>query len=356
MAWRRFCVTLGGVALGVSAALYAAVLIVDPYDSIWFSPPFDRAPVPLNQRFSYPALAREARFDSAIIGTSTVRLLRPAKLDEALGGRFVNLSLNSGTAYEQWRILDLFARRHADARTVVLGIDIVWCTVQESYEKFTSRPFPPWLYDENRWNDLLYVFNLPTLEEAGRQLAFLAGLRPMKYGRDGYMDFLPPKSAYDLGRAQRAIYGEGGPRRKAPATPPVAPTAAERARWTYATHRLLRDMLAALPERAEKVLVFVPYHHFHQAAPGSLAAARWDECKRRVTGIAAEFANTHVLDFMIASKITLRDENYWDVLHYSAEVADRIAELIARGLRERKGAPGLFDYLSGGDGSRASAY
>ncbi|MCC7282510.1 MAG: hypothetical protein IT556_09020, partial [Acetobacteraceae bacterium] len=49
-------------------------------------------------------LARSARFDSAILGTSTSRMLRPAVLDPLFGARFANLSMNDATAWEQYRL------------------------------------------------------------------------------------------------------------------------------------------------------------------------------------------------------------------------------------------------------------
>jgi hypothetical protein len=345
VSWKRFLGIFSRTAAGLILALYAAVLVIDPYNTVWFSPPFSRAPMATNQRFSFPALARSARFDSAIVGTSTTRLLEPARFNHLLGGAFVNLSMNSGTAYEQSRILDLFARHHPRAKTVIFGIDIVWCEVGETYPKFTQRPFPPWMYDDNRWNDLLYLFNFPTLEETGKEFAYLTGIRPLKYGLDGYTNFLPDRAVYSLERAREHLYGDGVPRRKAPADPPVVLTNAERARLHFPTHKLLREMLGRLPAATQKILLFVPYHHFHQPQPGSEADTRWRECKRRLTRLAGGFDNTHVLDFMIPSEITLRDENYWDPLHYNTEVATRIAELIAWALRERTGAPGRFEYL-----------
>lgn len=346
MAWRSFWRTVLGTACGLAAILYAAVAVIDPYDTLWFSPPLDRAPVTTNQRFSYPAIARKARFDSVVIGSSTSRLLRPAKLEEVLGGRFANLALNSGTAYEQGRILGLFARHHPDARTAIFGIDNVWCQTGLNYAKFTSRPFPPWLYDEDPWNDLVHMFNLPSLEEAGRQAAFLLGLRAKKYDRNGYANFLPPIAEYDLARARQNIYGAAGPRRIAPVTPPVVLDEAKRAAWRFPVHRLLRDMLAALPEATRKIVIFVPYHAVNQPVPGSRSAAFWRECKQRIAKVADDFANSFVLDFMIPSEITRRDENYWDYLHTTVEIGDRVSELIAQGLRRRCGIAGLMRYLS----------
>ncbi len=344
MDWRRFWRDATAATLAAALFVAAAIVVVDPYDNIFFSPPLERAPVASNQRYSYPALARAPRFDSAVFGTSTVRLLRPGLLDRELGGRFANLAINSGTAYEQSRLLELFARSHGAIRTVIVGIDNVWCDIGAAPPRYTFREFPEWMYDENPWNDLLHLYNLKTLEVLGRQVAYLAGLRPPKYGRDGYAVFLPPDSRYDLARARRNLYGgDGTPRPPAPGGPP--PSAAERAAWTYPAHPTLAAMLRRLPAATRKVLLFVPYHVTRQGAPGSRTFAQWQECKRRLVALASEVGNADVLDFMIPSEITRRDGNYWDGQHYRVAVADRLPALIAEGLRTRRGRADLFRYL-----------
>jgi len=348
MTWRSFWRFMLATALALGAGLYVLVVAIDPYDSLATSLPLTREPMVQNQRFSYPALARDARFDSAVIGTSTTRLLRPARLDTALGGRFVNLSMNSATAYEQSQILALFVRRHPAPRTVIIGIDAIWCAVGDDPPRLTERPFPPWLYDDNPWNDYLHLFNFPTLEQAGRMVAYLFGLRPARYGRDGYGDFLPPVSDYDLARARTHLYGGPTPKTKAPVTPPFRPTVAARAAWRYPTHARLGAMLASLPAKTRKLLMVVPYHLYSQPAPGSLAAAQWAECKRRVAALVAATPNAVALDFMIPSSITRRDENYWDPLHYTTAIADRLVAYLGQGLAERRGAADVFAFLAEG--------
>lgn len=350
MVWRKFVLGALGTALGVAGTLYAGVVVIDPYDTLILSPTLARAPVVTNQRFSYPALARKKRFDSAIIGTSTARLLKPAQFDRLFGGAFVNLSLNSGTAYEQLQLFSLFARHHGDARTVIFAIDTVWCGVGAAPPKFTFRPFPPWLYDENPWNDFLHLFDLKTIEQAGLQFAWLTGIHPEpRRNLDGYNNFLPPRSEYDLARARSYVYGGPEPKTHPPVVPPVLPTAAERRSWRYPTHAYFADMLTALPAETTKIVMFVPYHVYTQSPPGSLAAAQWRECKRRFVDMAATVENAHVLDFMIPSEITTQDENYWDAQHYSTAVAERLGRLMAFGASERRGRPGLFDYLAPAD-------
>ncbi len=345
MTWRGFLGTMSVTAVAAGGAVFAFIVLVDPWDTVWFSPGFDRPPVTTNQRFAFPSLARKARFDSAIIGTSTTRLLRPSDFDPLFGARFVNLSLNSGTAYEQARILEVFARHHPAANTVIIGLDVVWCEPSKTSPRFTFRPFPPELYDTDRWNDLRLHFNLFAAEQAGRQFATLVGARAEKYGRDGYTNFLPPREDYDLARARTNIYGAPEPRTRPAADPRQEPAAAERAGWVFASHDLMTELLARLPPATTKILLFTPYHVFNQPLPGSRGAAEWDECRRRMVDLAANVANAHVLDFMIPSEITREDRNYWDPLHYSVEVATRLAALIEEGVSNRRSRPGFYRYL-----------
>lgn len=349
MQWATYLRTLFGTLIAAGVVVYGFVVLVDPYDSIVFSPDLEREPVATNQRYSFPALARSDRFDSAIFGTSTTRLLRPEQLNSLLDASFVNLSMNSATAYEQSELHALFLRHHPAPKVIVYGIDSVWCTVEDSYQPFTFRPFPPWLYDENRWNDLLYLFNFKAIEEAGQQFGFLTGLRDRRYGADGYTDFLPPQADYDLAQARINLYGSPTPPpADAPAPEGEMPPADEIAAWPYATHALMREMLDAAPEGTLKVLVFVPYHVSQILRIAPLQQAQMAECKRRLTALAAGRPNTRVLDFMVPSAITRDDARYWDKVHFNTDTATQVGAAIVLGIETQSGVPDLFTYLGGG--------
>lgn len=318
--WRRFCGRLLVVSLALAAAIYGFVFVLDPFDTLSLSPPFDRSPITTNARFAFPALARSARFDSIILGTSTSRLLRPTQLDPLFGARFANLAMNSATAYEQWRLGLLFARHHPDAKAMLIGADIVWCRTGDAVQKYTERSFPEWMYDDDPWNDYLYQFSLYAVEQAGIQFGVLTGLRPRRYGRDGYTDFLPDDGRYDLARARRHLYPGGVPALPPPIAPPVVMSAAERAALRFPALPLMRDLLLALPQ-AEKIVFLVPYHIAKQPRPGSRDAAVWDECKARLAALVAAVPRARLVDFMIPSPVTREDDNYWDPLHYRVPIA-----------------------------------
>ena len=165
--WRCFLWTLAGALLLVGGLLW----VVDPYGNLPGSPPFDRTAMASNQRYSYPAVARDRRFDSAVISTSTARMLEPAVLNKKFGGGFANLAMNSAKAYEQDRLTEVFQRAHAAPRTVLIGLDSVWCTIEAVQTKYTFRAFPEWMYDESQWNDVLHMIAFKSFEDAGRQAA-----------------------------------------------------------------------------------------------------------------------------------------------------------------------------------------
>ena len=314
--WRRFCRRLLVFALVLAGAVYAFVFVVDPFDTLSLSPPFDRGPVSTNARYAFPALARKSRFDSVILGTSTSRLLRPAELDPIFGAHFVNLAMNSATAYEQWRLGEVFARAHPDARFVLIGLDVVWCEIGDTVEKYTPRSFPEWLYDDDPWNDYLEQFNLYAVEQAGIQFGVLTGLNRQRYGRDGYTNFLPDDRSYDPARAKTHLNRDVAPDRGAATT-----AAAAGATFRYPALPLLKDLLAIMPRDAVKLVYFVPYHRSGQPLPGSPAAQQWAQCKADVAAIVAAAQHARLVDFMIPSSVTLRDDNYWDPLHYRIGVA-----------------------------------
>jgi hypothetical protein len=264
-----------------------------------------------------------------VIGSSTMRLLNPERLDPLLGARFANLAMNSATAYEQMRVHALFSLHHAKTKYVIVGIDDSWCKREQAYEKFTFREFPEWMFDENQWNDLLYLFNDKALENTVRLLELVGARREPKYEKSGYRDFTVDFGNYDRVWVEKRLY----PRGKSPATGPgqLAPSSLQ-PKWEFATHPLLESMLAleaSLPKNT--ILVFAPIHAAYLAQTETL----YRECKDRIVKIGRTHG-VRIIDFMIESDITKRDDNYWDPLHYRSEVARIIETDIANELNESK--------------------
>ena len=321
--WRRFFRLAAGTALLAVIVIYAFVALIDPFDTLSLSPPLQRGLVASNQRFSYPSVARSERFDSAVFGTSTSRLLRPDLLDTEFGGRFANLAMNAATPYEQARLMQVFQSAHPAARTIVVGLDLSYCATGNSEQLLTPRVFPAWLYEANAsWRGYREMFNLFAVQEAGQQFGFLIGLKRPFYNANGYTDFLPPDGEYDPVRVAKhmelsGIFVPPGARDGVPAN------------WRYAAIERLDTVIALFADSTRKILYFVPYSRKIMPALDSAGEVVWQECKRRVVALADRTPNILVLDFMRPTPITDAVNNYWDGLHYRHEIADRIVRDLA---------------------------
>lgn len=319
-AWRRFARGVLFGLLGLLGLLYGFVALVDPWDALPLSPPLPRVPISSNARFSFPALARSPRFDSVLLGTSTARLIQPARLDPLLGARFANLAMNSATPWEQLQLLRVFLRAHPQPRLVVIDIDQSWCGGTD--ERLTPRPFPDWMYRENRWPAYLHLLTPYAVQEAANQFAVMVGLKARRYGLDGYTRFVPPDSEYAADRARRdAAFARWAPVDQSPANP--AETTA------LPALRHLEQALSLIPKATRTILFVPPLHVSQQGEPGSRAAQRWAACKQAAADLARRHGAT-MIDMLFPSPLTTEIDNYWDPLHAREHVLAAVAESLAR--------------------------
>ncbi len=311
---------------------FILLLVVDPYDTVPFSPNIDRVPVDDIQRIFHPLVAKKPQFDSAIIGNSTIRLLKPERLNQGLNAHFANLGMNAATAWEQEQILRVFLRHRTTVDTVIIGMDQLWCRQGTTSIQFGDddrrQQFHEWIYDEETINNIPPI-NLATVKHSWLQLFALAGAYTPEYGVDGYTVFTKPMSKYSLNRARRHIYRSQTPKQHKPVKPAVVLTDKERESLQfYEIDQRMKSLLELLPEETRKVFMYVPLHAYQQPIPGSRKDAIWAECKQRMTTLAAGYSNSFVIDFLFPSKLTRTDENYWDYQHYTVDVAERLAHYL----------------------------
>ncbi len=320
-------------------ALCAFVFIVDPYDALPFNPPLDRAPTSTNQRLAYPAIARAPIFDSAIFGTSTVRMLRPPRLNMALDARFANLSLNSGTWWEQIQLFKLFHRYHVTPKYIIWGIDTVWCRPHRPGPKLTPRPFPAWLYNESSLDNFLHMLNFATIEHAGQAVGIMLGINRPAFDADGFRNLNWRGAAYDLEKARKNIYGrkQGRALRQPLPVPQITHAQREMARYPNVTR--LEQALAPLEITTQVILMMVPYHAWYLGAKNSEKELQYRECKTRVFNLARRMPNAVFVDFMFPSALTTQDRNYWDALHYNDAGMVQVEDGLIAAIRDPANVP-----------------
>lgn len=331
--WTRLFVAAG---LACAFAAWAFVAVLDPFGMRVAAGGVPRPLMDINQRFMYPQLVRSGRFDAAVLGTSTMRLLDPAALSRDLSARFVNLAMNAATPWEQSEMAGLFARSVAAPAMVIWGVDATWCEADATApeRRLTPRPFPAWLYDGVGWADWAKLVNLTALEIAGRLLGNRLGLMRERIRGDGYEVFTPPEATYDLARARWHLYGRNGGAapETAPLVPPVPVGDAERAAWRFPALAWLEQRLGAFPPATRRLIVLPPTHLASQPREGSAEWQRREACKAAIVALARR-QGALVVDYAHASPITGVDANYWDPLHFRLAVAGRIESELAAIMR-----------------------
>lgn len=342
--WFLFAASFGLMYVGYSLFVF----ILNPYNIF----PHNLTPTTLNmaqnQRFSYPAIARNPAYNSLVIGTSTSRLFQPAILDEGLERSFAILSMNSATAYEQYKIAEHFINHHDRVQDLIVGVDISWCDMNKPYAQYTSRPFPEWMYDSSPWNDLTNHYSLRTLEVSLKKAAAMIGLKAPLYQANGYENFLVDDSLYDLEKVRYSLYGQAQPKQKAPLIPSQTLSKDARAALSFPAFPYLTSLLEVIPAHTRVSFIFVPYHHYTLPAKGSTAASQWQECKNRFTQIAQNRPNSVVIDFMKPSWFTLEDTHYWDPLHYRLQPSYDLTHAIVHAIKGMQSETKFYDILHTG--------
>lgn len=323
-------------------AYFGLYFITDPYDRFFSDP--SKIPVrpKVNERFFLPTLVSKNAFNSVILGTSTIQLVKPSQLNQLFNEKFLNIAMASATAYEQSKLFKLFLKSHPHPDTVIFGIDIVWCEDHPSKNASISY-FPEFLFQNNALLDFKEALTQRTAEHCFTQLLVCLYLRKPFDRSDGYRSFLPSADKYSLSQARKHIYKQE--------TPLAKPVYLEnlknsKSRFEFPQAHYMEEILASLPAETRKIIIFVPYHSYYQLSGGLENVRRWQACKHHYKEMALKFSNVHVIDFMIDSYITEKDENYWDPLHYNLQIAEKLGWLIYQAVFKNKADPAYLYYTS----------
>jgi hypothetical protein len=299
---------LGTLALG-ALLLLAFMILVDPYDSGKFGLLGIDGVDDRNTHTAVASLARDANFDSAIIGNSTALMLDPLELSRATGLRFVQLAVTGASPPEEFAVLDFFLRHHPRARALVVVTDPSWCA-HDSAEPW--RAFPYWLYGKSSLVYAARLFSWPALEHAFQRLSIGLGLRKRMDPTGTFKDIWPVGEFHETNR---------------PKDPPPAATIAGRDIFPELTQ--LDEVIKKLPADIAMVLTVPPTLYPMIPQPGTVAGAESEACNAALRQIVAGRPHSNFIDYRIDNAMTRDRANFVDFIHYRPHLAARMAEGIA---------------------------
>ncbi|GFI01179.1 MAG: hypothetical protein HFI44_00585 [Lachnospiraceae bacterium] len=151
--WFIKCITL------LAAALFfigLAVILVDPY--FHYHKPYPFLSYRLHEeRYTNDGISRHFDFDALITGTSMTQNFKPSEMDAYFGTHSVKEPFPGAGYKELAENLDRTLTRNPNVNTVLWTLDYNGLLRAGDWQQYES--YPTYLYDENPFNDVSYLFN-----------------------------------------------------------------------------------------------------------------------------------------------------------------------------------------------------
>ena len=151
--WFLACMS---VLLGSLFLMVLVFWIFDPY--FHYHKPFPFVSYRLyDERYINDGISRHFDYDAIITGTSMAQNFKTSEADVLFGVQSVKETFSGAGYSELSENLDRALSRNPDLKTVIWTMDANAILRDKDYTEYEG--YPTYLYDDNPWNDVQYVFN-----------------------------------------------------------------------------------------------------------------------------------------------------------------------------------------------------
>lgn len=157
---KKWFITCISVTAGMLLLLFAVFWIFDPY--FHFHKPFSFISYRLyDERYMNDGISRHFDYDAVITGTSMAQNFKTSEADVLFGVKSVKETF-SGAGYKELsqnlaRALERKQKKNENLRTIIWTMDANAMIRDKDFAGYEG--YPTYLYDDNPWNDVQYVFN-----------------------------------------------------------------------------------------------------------------------------------------------------------------------------------------------------
>ena len=318
-------------------------VVIDPlfqYHKPWFG----LEPVVTNERYQNAGIAKNFNFENVILGNSMCENFLVSDVEEVFGGKTVKLTASGSRMLDWSYLLKILSERKNPPKKILVNLDFGF--IDSSYKK-TRHELPFFLYDDNPFNDVEYLFNFTLLRNYTYE-AINANINDSvpdyntvfgwfdetKNGKDKVIDSYFRNTQNNPYRFSEEIYTDGN-------------------------LRLLKKSVESMPD-TQFVFFISPYSVLNWK--DIVENGYWDEYKKefeKIITFMLQYKNISVYawaDDEIFDIISDLD-NYRDEMHYGAHINKEILIRIDRGIgllpaNKEKWQPVLdkyFDYFENFD-------
>lgn len=277
-----------------------------------------------DQQYCNAGILKNADYDSAIVGSSMVHLFDPQVARDTMGINPAKLSWG-GARPNDLNYLVNEAIKYRDAKTFIFAFDLLFF---DSNTTDTSFERPEYLHDDNKLNDIKYLFNTKTYTSTAYVMAKkILGIQQEPFDVDAIhtAGYATEKFEEESALRYYDMKMESNKDREIPTQ---------------------KDKSISLEKMKENLDVKIlslfkenPDRDFYVFFP-PISILLWEAEKEYSTDIMLEFKeyaikemlsydNVKLYDFQNLDDIVLNLDNYKDTIHYSSKICDDIVRDIS---------------------------
>ena len=316
--WLIFTVSMLLAALVLMGGL---TVFIDPY--FHYHAPIKGLAYELSdsrQRYINDGISKHFEYDAMLTGTSMMENSRVSTFEELFGVTAVKVPYEGSSMKETDQNLRRAIAENPELKLVFRSLDYFIIILEKDEQLYPEELYPYYLYDENPFNDLSYVFNKTVLLE--NTLPTL--IRTLR-GED-----MTPFDQYSLMPAD--LFGIDAPSSFAPPKP----------EGRFATMEQLEKTAGNIIQNVCQTALDNPNIDFYYViSPYSLVywnRMREDgtvdehlDVEQKAAELLVDLENVHLFSFYDCPEIIGALDLYMDECHYNADVLDMIFEYMARG-------------------------
>lgn len=318
---RKWLTGFAVLVLAGFAATAALVIWVDPFFQYhkplsWFPYLVD------NQVNQNPGLAKHMDYEAVLLGSSMTASFNTDWFEEVLGVKTQKLSYNGSYPKDLANIMELvFAAKKDSVKKVFIAVDQATFSADTEETKF---PVTDYLYDDNYWNDVQYLFNKDVI------LNYI--LRPLADPKDksDWAELYKPWWTDEYYNKTNVLMYYTPSEPKAKAKPEDYYVAA-------VEKNLSRNICPYIEEHPETefYLFYPPYsilfwNDVMQEKELDAVIGRLSCMTERLLS----YENVHVFNFLGKEEIVCNLNNYADFMHYHRDTCRYITDCFASGENE----------------------
>ena len=328
----RIVLSILGVML-VSTAIF--MVIIDPY--FHYHTGLSKLGYPMQKEFYQNAgIARNFRYDTLIAGNSETQNIHTSTIESLWGGTAVKLP-NPGAPYcETDMVVRVALKKNPDLKMVIRPLDAYFIPTDPYTMRYNRSDM--YLYDDNPFNDIRYIFDKETIIDAITVLTYTrAGKSTVSFDEYSNVEASEVYGNYENLKymlEELIDFGYGEPEE----------TIYERAGKNVAEN--IKKTALEYPD-VQFIFFMPPYSAAYWKRLDNAGLKEVEiNCERIALNEVLQAPNIRVFSFEDWSEITTSWEHYSDPLHFDGGVDDEMFNLIYAGEHEIT-LDSIEDYIAG---------